>query len=257
MQRTLIALITTSLLLAGCMHGDDDGTDDDGAGMGNGGDGFTPQDDNVTLTFDVSLESPAANITAGENTTISWTVDVNGTNDTVSLDETGIAWSATGIENDTDPTSLESKVTVGGNVSAPSGFSVDVAFETEGNLTLRAYSIHEGNVTWSDTIDILVERAGETHTVTIEAAAVANAASIDPDEITITVGDSVVWQNDDDEAHRLKSDADGGSFDTGDIAGGESSDPVTFDVAGTYEYVCTMHQDVGLGHKGTIIVEEA
>lgn len=72
--------------------------------------------------------------------------------------------------------------------------------------------------------------------------------AFDPAELTIAAGGSVVFDNGDDFAHT--AEAEDGSFDTGDIAGGASSDAVTFDEPGTYDYVCGIHNYM----RGTITV---
>jgi plastocyanin len=79
--------------------------------------------------------------------------------------------------------------------------------------------------------------------------AVANFA-FDPQSVTVNVGDSVTWTNGDAEAHTATGD--GGSFDTGSIAGGASAS-VTFDTAGTFAYICSIHPTM----TGTVVVEAA
>jgi plastocyanin len=68
--------------------------------------------------------------------------------------------------------------------------------------------------------------------------------------ITIKVGESVVWKNSDATGH--SATADDKSFDTGILAQGESSEPITFSKAGTYTYHCTPHPNM----KATVIVTE-
>ena len=100
----------------------------------------------------------------------------------------------------------------------------------------------------------------------------------DPDEITVSVGDTVVWENVGSVGHSVTAyeddipdDADyfaSGGFDSeeaardsyrvgdpesGDIAGGDSYEH-TFEVAGTYEYFCIPHESAGM--TGTVEVEE-
>lgn len=66
--------------------------------------------------------------------------------------------------------------------------------------------------------------------------------------ITIKVGESVSWTNNDLVGH--SATADDGSFDTGILAQNESG-AVTFSKAGTYQYHCTPHPNM----KGTVIVK--
>lgn len=82
------------------------------------------------------------------------------------------------------------------------------------------------------------------HTVTIQGFAFG------PDSVTVTVGDTVTWSNQDNVGHTAT--ADDGTFDTGTIpAAGTAS--VTFTTAGTYAYKCTIHTSM----TGTVVVEAA
>jgi plastocyanin len=68
----------------------------------------------------------------------------------------------------------------------------------------------------------------------------------DPPTVTVKVGDSVKWVNDDASPHAIKS---GNDFETGVIQSG-SSGTVTFDKEGTFDYICTIHPSM----KGRIVV---
>jgi plastocyanin len=67
---------------------------------------------------------------------------------------------------------------------------------------------------------------------------------------TVAAGTTVSSKNNDGFAHTATSD--GGSWDTGNIAGGATG-TATFTTAGTYAYHCTYHSSMGM--KGTIIVQ--
>jgi len=70
--------------------------------------------------------------------------------------------------------------------------------------------------------------------------------------LTISVGDTVTWQNLVDGApHTATSDT--GAFDTGPILPGTSSTAVPFVAAGTYAYHCMIHSTM----HGTITVQAA
>jgi hypothetical protein len=58
----------------------------------------------------------------------------------------------------------------------------------------------------------------------------------------------VTWSNEDPTPHT----ATGGAFDTGNLGTGASA-TVTFDTAGTFDYVCTIHPQMA----GTVVVEAA
>ncbi len=69
-----------------------------------------------------------------------------------------------------------------------------------------------------------------------------------PPATTVDVGDSVTWNNTSGVAHTAT--ADGGAFDTGNIADGASAS-VTFDAAGTFPYHCAIHPAM----TGSIVVQ--
>lgn len=82
------------------------------------------------------------------------------------------------------------------------------------------------------------------HTVTIQGFAFG------PDAVTVTVGDTVTWSNQDNVGHTAT--AGDGTFDTGTIsAGGTAS--ATFSTAGTFAYACAIHPSM----TGTVVVEAA
>jgi plastocyanin len=62
--------------------------------------------------------------------------------------------------------------------------------------------------------------------------------SFDPDTITVEVGDTVVWTNEDSARHNVTADDD--SFVSDNLAEGETFRH-TFEEAGTFDYVCTLH----------------
>ncbi|MDA0524286.1 cupredoxin domain-containing protein [Methanococcoides alaskense] len=69
-----------------------------------------------------------------------------------------------------------------------------------------------------------------------------------PEEIRISVGDTITWTNLDTAPHTATDNND--MFDSGTLAEGESFS-MTFEEAGTYDYICTIHPYM----KGTVIVE--
>ena len=66
-------------------------------------------------------------------------------------------------------------------------------------------------------------------------------------EITIAVGDSIVWLNQDGARHTAT--ARDGSFNTGTLRKGVSGE-VVFTQAGTYQYFCKFHRSM----RGTVVV---
>ena len=81
---------------------------------------------------------------------------------------------------------------------------------------------------------------GTAHQVTIKDFAFS------PAEITIKVGDTVTWTEQDSVHHTTT----GSIFDSGDLGQGQTYSK-TFDEAGTYDYGCSYHPSM----KGTVIVE--
>jgi plastocyanin len=71
----------------------------------------------------------------------------------------------------------------------------------------------------------------------------------DPSEVTVKAGDTVTWTNEDSVGHDVTGD-DFKSGDPGGIGDGDTFEH-TFDEAGTFKYVCTVHP----GMEGTVKVE--
>jgi plastocyanin len=71
--------------------------------------------------------------------------------------------------------------------------------------------------------------------------------AFEPQTLTIPVGTTVTFRNDDGEAHTFT--ADGGAFDSGQVAGGRSFS-FTFSTPGTFAYHCNIHSSM----RGTISV---
>ena len=87
------------------------------------------------------------------------------------------------------------------------------------------------------------ERAGGSSGGSAEPGAVGIFDfTYDPDPLTVAVGDTVTWTNEDDFAHTVTS-KDEGPLDSGDIEGGGSFD-ATFDTPGTFSSVCAIHPNM-------------
>jgi len=81
-----------------------------------------------------------------------------------------------------------------------------------------------------------------------DAAVTIEGFAFSPQSVTVNVGDSVTWTNNDGATHT----ATGSGFDTGNIAGG-ASQSVTFQSAGTFAYSCSIHPTM----TGTVVVRSA
>ena len=74
--------------------------------------------------------------------------------------------------------------------------------------------------------------------VTINVVAINGAQSFSPNPATLPAGQTVVWHNVDSTTHRVV--LNDGSIDTGDLAPGASSRPMTI-AAGGGQYHCSIH----------------
>jgi plastocyanin len=81
-----------------------------------------------------------------------------------------------------------------------------------------------------------------------ESVAIAGFA-FSPATVTISMGDSVTWTNQDGTAHTATAS---GTFDSGNLAGGASY-TATFSTAGTYDYLCSIHPTM----TGRVVVQTA
>ena len=70
-----------------------------------------------------------------------------------------------------------------------------------------------------------------------------------PAEVTVSVGDTVTWTNNDSVGHDVTADSFN-SGEPGDMGSGDTFDH-TFQEAGTFDYVCSVHP----GMEGTVVVE--
>jgi plastocyanin len=90
-------------------------------------------------------------------------------------------------------------------------------------------------------------RVGAAETATVDISGFA----FSPGAVTIGVGDTVTWTNNDAVPHTATSVGSPVAFD-GEMAPGESFS-FTFLEAGTYDYICELHPEM----EGTIVVQAA
>ena len=72
---------------------------------------------------------------------------------------------------------------------------------------------------------------------------ITDSMDFDPNSLTINVGDTVTWTNNDGMDHTATSTSGPVSFDSGNIASGANW-AFTFTEAGTYDYVCNYHSSM-------------
>jgi plastocyanin len=80
---------------------------------------------------------------------------------------------------------------------------------------------------------------GVTADVTITINGMNGSQSFSPDPSTAKVGQTVAWRNADSITHTAT--ANGGAFNTGNIAPGATSSPITMTAAGSFDYHCQIH----------------
>jgi plastocyanin len=88
---------------------------------------------------------------------------------------------------------------------------------------------------------------GSTAPVATTAVSMAKSYRFDPKTIEINAGQTVTWTNNDNFTHTVKVDG----MDDHKVGRGDSVS-ITFDKAGTYHYVCTLHSK---DMHGTVIVK--
>jgi plastocyanin len=87
--------------------------------------------------------------------------------------------------------------------------------------------------------------------VTITIVGMDGSNSYSPNPGAVKVGQTVAWRNADSLPHTATADA--GGFNTGTIAAGATSSPITMTTAGSFPYHCTIH---GFAMAGTLTVTQ-
>jgi plastocyanin len=75
--------------------------------------------------------------------------------------------------------------------------------------------------------------------VTITITGMNGSQSFSPNPATVKAGQTVAWTNADSITHTAT--ANGGAFNTGNIAPGTTSGSVTMSTAGSFDYHCSIH----------------
>lgn len=84
------------------------------------------------------------------------------------------------------------------------------------------------------------------------AQVVLSGLTFQPDEITVTLGDTVEWEN---QGGFHTVTGDDGSFSSGDASSEPFKFKHTFTQVGAFKYHCEVHETLGM--VGTVIVESA
>jgi plastocyanin len=133
----------------------------------------------------------------------------------------------------------------------PSGQEIlDLARQANADGVFELESLaRAAGVTQAPSLALATETAGQAVSVTIHE----DQYRFIPSQLTIPVGTTVIWVNDEQAKHTAT--ADDNQFDSGDQDLGVSY-AHTFTEPGTYRYYCRYHGDVGgVGMAGTIVVE--
>ena len=88
---------------------------------------------------------------------------------------------------------------------------------------------------------VVAALVGGTALAADQAVAIGGFA-YSPASITVSVGDTVTWTNNDPQTHTAT--ADDASWNSGNIAGGGGTKSVTFTTAGTFPYHCAIHSQM-------------
>ncbi len=86
--------------------------------------------------------------------------------------------------------------------------------------------------------------------VTLNIVGNDGSNSFAPNPGTVRVGQTIAWKNTDQITHTATADA--GGFNTGSVAAGSTSAPITMSTAGTFTYHCSIHP----GMIGTLNVSQ-
>jgi plastocyanin len=83
--------------------------------------------------------------------------------------------------------------------------------------------------------------SGSAQIVTVNVVAIKGAQSFSPNPATLPAGVQIVWHNIDSTTHRVV--LNNGSVDTGNLAPGASSQPMTISASGA-PYHCAIHPEM-------------
>jgi len=96
---------------------------------------------------------------------------------------------------------------------------------------------------WGSTDDEDIEEENEEETEQNHDVSITDNMQYNPEDLTINVGDTVTWTNNDGGGHTATSTSGPESFDSGNIASGGAWS-FTFTEAGTYDYKCDYHSSM-------------
>lgn len=236
------------LVLAGCNQPTGDGDD---------GTPTTPAEPgDVDPTVTIMEPTGDVQVATGQDITVRWSVEPEASGEH-EIPHVGLHWGPDSVDAgpETGPGAYGNNEGVESDVTIPQQFTTTFSITEQGTYYLRAHAIADGSNHWSDT-EIMIEvqassdggTQGTTETVEIGTQTSCSIANYAPSSITIQVGDSVQWENVDSCPHTATP---AGMTGTGNIDSGETSDPIVFNTAGTYEISCDYHGQM----SGEVVVE--
>lgn len=189
----------------------------------------------------VNVTGAPASVHAYYPIRINWTVAAADGNESTAA-RTGIAYAAHPVPQPIRPADYGNETAAYTAVDVPQEFNRTFTHADAHILYLRAYARFEDTTYyWSDEVEVNVTI--DTYTVTIEGT--LTGARYEPDNLTVRIGDAIQWTNEDAVEHTATNDTGTPEpFDTGPIAAGETSDPLSFTTAGTYTYHCEIHPEM-------------
>ncbi len=108
-----------------------------------------------------------------------------------------------------------------------------------GAIAAAAVACSSSNSTPTATTNPGTATSGTAANVLITIAGMLGNQSYSPAVTTVAAGQTVAWHNGDTITHTATSDS--GVFDTGPIAPGATSSPITMAAGGTFPYHCSIH----------------
>lgn len=207
------------------------------------------EEDPLSTGVSVTIDDHTRESAPGANVTFNWSL--TGAPDEV--ERTQIYWGADSASDPT-PSAYDQRNGTVQDASVPGSYNATFQVDDPGTYHARAHAVHDGSHYWSDEVSFQVQETGpepENHTVQI----VDIVNGFDPEEITVTQGDHITWENTDSQAHTVTFD-NATLGDSGNIAAGDTYDlTVPTDLEpGSYDYVCSYHEST---MTGTVTVEEA
>lgn len=258
MRLAPILIAAVLLPLSGCFGSKDGGGGSSSPAPSSGG-GNETDGTGTPLDPTAFIQDYPLTVMAGDPINMTWSVDT-GADVTMNTTHTAIHWADFPVEDPQSPDDY-------GNASeilsgpVPGEFNVTFTIDEPATIYARAHAILGEEHVWSDQVSFDVTpstTSGARKTVTIGNRTTSYLANYDPQSVTISVGDSVVWLNMDGFSHSATSDAGApAAFNTGTLAADAASDPIVFTVAGTYTYHCQVHPQTMTGALGGTVIVQA